>query len=321
MRKEERTATGCCLGRGLANLGCIVTADTILRWYSKLAVRGFRKRGGVDPVRLPARSPNLNAFAERFVLIRRSPFAVGGSRARWAICRTACEGQPLGADPMSRAAGWLASLLSQAGCVMGSILFAYMTTMVGLKPPMRISHRDKKFPSMLVSSGIPLAVLSCVVAVGCIRTPISTTSHELHRRAEQLHKNREVWVETKPTGSHLLLHADLVKFRGGYIRVNDLITGCLKPALSVRASTSGSPCLLMEKDEWVQLHPGERRVDWWKVSGYTYLGLAIGGGLGGGLYCAAAPCEISDQTNKVLTITAIVAVLGAGLVFVLHGAH
>ena len=31
-------------------------------------VRGFLKRGGVEPLRLPARSPNLNAFAERFVL-------------------------------------------------------------------------------------------------------------------------------------------------------------------------------------------------------------------------------------------------------------
>ncbi len=31
-------------------------------------VRAFLKNAGVEPVRLPARSPNLDAFAERFVL-------------------------------------------------------------------------------------------------------------------------------------------------------------------------------------------------------------------------------------------------------------
>ncbi len=33
-----------------------------------MEVRAFLKSAGVEPVRLPARSPNLNGFAERFVL-------------------------------------------------------------------------------------------------------------------------------------------------------------------------------------------------------------------------------------------------------------
>ena len=62
----------------------IVTPDTLLRWFRNLVAKkydGSSKRGpgrprirqmlrcsGTIPIRLPARSPDLNAFAERFVL-------------------------------------------------------------------------------------------------------------------------------------------------------------------------------------------------------------------------------------------------------------
>lgn len=35
-------------------------------------VRSLLRSGGVEPVRLPSRSPNLNAYAERFVLLIKS---------------------------------------------------------------------------------------------------------------------------------------------------------------------------------------------------------------------------------------------------------
>jgi len=82
--------------RRLRKIGTIVTPDTLLRWHRELVARkydGSKKRGpgrpripeeiqelilrmardnpgwgsGVHPVKLPSRSPNLNAYAERFV--------------------------------------------------------------------------------------------------------------------------------------------------------------------------------------------------------------------------------------------------------------
>ena len=78
------------LGRRiLAQVAGIVTPDTILRWYRRLIARKYdgsarrrrgrpitprevadlvvRTGGGVQPIRLPPKSPNLNAYAERFV--------------------------------------------------------------------------------------------------------------------------------------------------------------------------------------------------------------------------------------------------------------
>jgi putative transposase len=48
----------------LGNTHLIMDRDPV---FSK-DVRDFLRGAGVDPVRLPARNPNLNAFAERFVL-------------------------------------------------------------------------------------------------------------------------------------------------------------------------------------------------------------------------------------------------------------
>jgi transposase InsO family protein len=89
---------GKALGRkGLAAIATIASPETILRWYRELVAKkydGSQQRGqgrpktaadiaaiivkmasenswgqaGVKTVRLPAHSPNLNAFAERFVL-------------------------------------------------------------------------------------------------------------------------------------------------------------------------------------------------------------------------------------------------------------
>ena len=78
------------LGRRiLAQVAGVVTPDTILRWYRRLIARKYdcsarRRRGrpitprevadlvvltggGVQPIRLPPKSSNLNAYAERFV--------------------------------------------------------------------------------------------------------------------------------------------------------------------------------------------------------------------------------------------------------------
>jgi hypothetical protein len=67
----------------LSGVGPVVTTDTLLRWYRTLVARKYLthdrdplfteefrailKAGGVRTVKLPAQSPDLNAFAERFV--------------------------------------------------------------------------------------------------------------------------------------------------------------------------------------------------------------------------------------------------------------
>jgi hypothetical protein len=90
--ERRRLATlGKALGRkGLAAVATIASPETILRWYlvdaldgfllgkryvlldrDPLYTQAFRRildQAGVKTVRLPAHSPNLNAFAERFVL-------------------------------------------------------------------------------------------------------------------------------------------------------------------------------------------------------------------------------------------------------------
>ena len=111
-------------------------------------VRGFLERSGAEPVRLPARSPNLNAFAERFVLSIKNEclnrlILFGESHFRLAVREYVAHynrerphqglhGQfvvrkPLRTDPMSRASGWFASLLSSAGCPMSPIVNRYRT--------------------------------------------------------------------------------------------------------------------------------------------------------------------------------------------------
>ena len=45
------------------------------------AVRGLLRDSGVKPLRLPANSPNLNAYAERFVLSIRRELCSAKSRS------------------------------------------------------------------------------------------------------------------------------------------------------------------------------------------------------------------------------------------------
>ena len=75
-QRRRLAAKGKGLGRKvLSDVAAIVTPDTILRWYRVLdrdplytaAFRRMLKDSGVNVVRLPSRSPNLNAYAERFV--------------------------------------------------------------------------------------------------------------------------------------------------------------------------------------------------------------------------------------------------------------
>ena len=56
----------------LKKLGPLVTPNTLCRWFRKYAgakydSSGVLRRAGAKPVRLPRRSPNLNAFIERFI--------------------------------------------------------------------------------------------------------------------------------------------------------------------------------------------------------------------------------------------------------------
>jgi hypothetical protein len=73
-QRRRLTVRAKALGRaGLNGIACIVTPDTLLRWYRNLVDRDplFTRRFvdilatcGVKSVKLPARSPNLNAYCE-----------------------------------------------------------------------------------------------------------------------------------------------------------------------------------------------------------------------------------------------------------------
>ena len=79
--------------------GCLRRARYLMHDRDPLSTRGFGEileGGGVQPIRLPPKSPNLNAYAERFVrsmkgkcLSASSPSAKGTCVSSWASTSTA----------------------------------------------------------------------------------------------------------------------------------------------------------------------------------------------------------------------------------------
>ena len=78
--------------------GCLRRARYLMHDRDQLDTRGFGEileGGGVQPIRLPPKSPNLNAYAERFVRsikrsvsVASSPSAKGTCVSSWASTST-----------------------------------------------------------------------------------------------------------------------------------------------------------------------------------------------------------------------------------------